>query len=65
MSNLRRTSVDAESGNEDGPRIGQGACVGDRWHDPLDPHPVPQRESRSREALDPNYIPEPRQVKNT
>ena len=59
------SGVDAETGDEDGPRVGQGAWVGNRWHDPLDPHPIPPRESRSREAFDPDYEPEPRQVMNT
>ena len=56
---------ESESGDEDGPRVGKGAWVGGRWQDPLDPHPFPQRESRSMEALDPDYEPEQRQVMNT
>ena len=59
------SDVDAESGDEDGPRVGQGAWVDGRWHDPLDPHTFPQRESRSMEALDPDYEQEQRQVMNT
>ena len=55
----------AESGDEGGPRVGQGAWVDGRWQDPLDPHPFPQREHRSMEALDPDYEPEQRQVMNT
>ena len=51
------SDVDAESGDEDGPRVGQGAWVDGRWVDPLDPHPVPQREKRSMEAFDLNYEP--------
>jgi hypothetical protein len=38
--------VGVESGDEQGPRIGQGAWVGNKWHDPIDPHPVPARERR-------------------
>ena len=59
------SEVDAQSGDEDGPRVGKGAWVGGRWQDPLDPHPFPQRESRSMEALDPDYEPEQCQVMNT
>jgi hypothetical protein len=49
----------AESGDKGGPRIGQGAWVRNRWHDPLDPHAFPPRESRSREEFDPDYEPNP------
>ena len=52
------SDVDAESGDDDGPRVGQGVWVNGRWQDPLDPDPVPQRERRSMEALDPDYKPE-------
>ena len=52
------SDVDAESGDQDGPRVGQGPWIDGRWHDPLDQHPVPQRESHSMEALDPDYEPE-------
>jgi len=62
---VQSATDESESGDEDGPRVGQGAWVGNRWHDPLDPHPVPPRESRSREAFDPDYEPEHRQVMNT
>ena len=51
--------------DDDGPRVGQGAWVNSRWQDPLDPDPVPQRERRSMEALDPDYEPEQHQVMNT
>jgi hypothetical protein len=44
--------VGAESGDEDSPRIGQEAWVGNKWHDPLGPHPFALRESRSREEFD-------------
>ena len=57
------SDVDAESGDEDGPRVGQGAWVDGRWQDPLDP--FPQIESRSQDALDPDYEPKQRQVMNT
>ena len=56
---------ESESGDKDGPRIGKGAWAGGRWQDPLDPHPFPQRESRSMEVLDPDYEPEQHQVMNT
>ena len=59
------SDVDVESWDEDGSRVGKGAWVDGRWHNPLDLHPVPQRESRSREALGPDYAPKRRQVMNT
>jgi len=55
---VQSATDESESGDEDGPRVGKGAWVGGRWQDPLDPHPFPQRESRSMEALDPDYEPE-------
>jgi hypothetical protein len=39
-------NVGVESGDDQGPRIGQGASVGNKWHDPIDPHPIPAREIR-------------------
>ena len=30
-------------------------ALGKEWVDPVDPHPVTQRERRSEEALDPDY----------
>ena len=36
-------------------------ALGKEWVDPVDPHPVTQRERRSEEALDPDYNPEQRQ----
>jgi hypothetical protein len=57
--------VDVESGDKQGPRIGQGAWVGNKWHDPIDPHPIPARERRLGEAFDPDYEPEACQVMNT
>ena len=59
------SDVDAESGDEDGPRVGQGAWVDGRWQDPLDPHTFSHRKSRSQDALDPDYEPEQCQVMNT
>ena len=56
---------ESESGDEDGPRVGQGAWVDGKWQDPLDPHTFSQRESRSQDALDPDYEPEQHQVMNT
>jgi hypothetical protein len=35
------------------------------WLDPADPHPVPQRERRSEEAIDPDYELEQRQEAQT
>ena len=46
---------ESESGDEDGPSIRKGSWKDGRWQDPLDPHPFPQRESRSQDALDPDY----------
>ena len=62
---VQSATDESESGDEGGPRVGQGAWVDGRWQDPLDPHPFPQRESRSQDALDPDYEPEQRQVMNT
>ena len=31
---------------------------GNEWEEPADPHPVPQRERRSKEAIDLDYEPE-------
>ena len=61
---VQSATDESESRDEDGPRVGKGAWVGGRWQDPLDPHPFPQRESRSMEALDPDYEPEQCQVMN-
>jgi hypothetical protein len=57
--------VGVKSGDEQGPRIGQGAWVGNKWHDPIDPHPVSARERWPKEAFDPDYEPEARQVMDT
>jgi hypothetical protein len=62
---MESDDVSVESGDEQGHRIGQGAWVGNNWHDPIDPHPVSARERRSGEAFDPDYEPEARQVMNT
>ena len=55
---VQSATDESESGDEGGPRVGQGAWVDGRWQDPLDPHLFPQRERRSMEALDPDYEPE-------
>jgi hypothetical protein len=57
--------VGVEFGDEHSPRIGQGAWVGNKWHDLIDPHTVSARERRSGEAFYPDYEPEARQVMNT
>jgi len=62
---VQSASDESESGDEDGPRIGKGAWKDGRWQDPLDPHPFPQRDCRSMEALDPDYEPEQHQVMKT
>ena len=62
---VQSATDESESGDEDGPRIGKGAWKDGRWQDPLDPHPFPQRDRRSMEALDPDYEPEQCQVMNT
>jgi len=62
---VQSATDESESGDEDGPRVGQGAWVDGRWQDPLDPHTFSQRERRSQDALDPDYKPEQRQVMNT
>ena len=56
---------ESESGDEDGPRVGQGAWVDGRWQDPLDPHTFSHRKSRSQDALDLDYEPKQCQVMNT
>ena len=60
---VQSATDESESGDDDGPRIGQGAWVNGRWEDPLDPHPAPQRERCSMEALDPDYEPEQQVMK--
>ena len=62
---VQSATDESESGDEDGPRIGKGAWKDGRWQDPLDPHPFPQRDRCSMEALDPDYEPEQRQVMKT
>ena len=52
-----------ESGDDEGPQIGRGAYVGGVWQDPLDPHPFPERERRSRSEFDPDYVPSPIRAK--
>ena len=59
------SDVGVQSGDEDGRWIGQGAWVGKEWHDPIDPHPFPQRERRSREDFDLDYQPNLSQVMTT
>ena len=60
---VQSATDESESGDESGPRVGQGAWVDGRWQDPFDP--FPQIESRSQDALDPDYEPKQRQVMNT
>ena len=60
---VQSVTDESESGDDDGPRVGQGAWVDGRWQDPLDPHPFLQREHRSMEALDPDYEPEQQVMK--
>jgi hypothetical protein len=57
--------IGVESGDDQGPQVGQGAWVGGQWHDPIDPHMFPPRESRSRLEFDPDYVPKPSQVMTT
>ena len=52
-----------EYGDDEGPQIGRGAYVDRVWQEPLDPHPFPQRETRSRSEFDPDYVPNPIWVK--
>ena len=60
---VQSATDESESGDDDGPRVGQGAWVDGRWQDSLDPHPFLQREHRSMEALDPDYEPEQQVMK--
>ena len=56
---------DEQSGDKQGRVEGLGAWQGNEWLDPADPHPVPQRERRSEETMDPDYEPEQRQEAQT
>ena len=49
---------DEQSGDDQGRVEGPGCWQENEWLDPADPHPVPQRERRSEEAIDPDYKPE-------
>ena len=60
---VQSATGESESGDESGPRVGQGAWVDGKWQDPLDP--FPQIESRSQDALDLDYEPKQCQVMNT
>ena len=62
---VQSATDESESGDDDGPRIGKGAWKDGRWQDPFDPHPFPQRDRHSMEALDPDYELEQRQVMKT
>jgi hypothetical protein len=57
--------VGVESGDDEGPRVGQVAWIGGQWHVPIDPHPFPPRESRSRSDIDLDYFPNQSQVMTT
>jgi hypothetical protein len=57
--------VGVESRDDEGPQVGQGAWVGGQWHDLIDPHPLPHRESRSKLEFDPEYVANPSQVMTT
>ena len=61
---VQSATDESESGDDNGPMVGQGAWVNGRWVDLLDSHPVPQRERLSMDALDPDYEPEQCQVMN-
>jgi len=56
---------DEQSGDDQGRVEGPGGWQGNEWLDPADPHPVPQRERRSEETMDPDYEPEQRQEART
>ena len=49
---------DEQSRDDQGRVEGPGGWQGNEWLDPADPHPVPQRERRSKEAIDLDYEPE-------
>ena len=40
MERNNEDNIGVKSRDEDGPRIGQGALVGNKWHDLLGPHPA-------------------------
>jgi hypothetical protein len=57
--------VGVESGDDEDPKVGQGAWVGGQWHNLIDPHLFPPRESCSRSEFDPDYVANPSQVMTT
>ena len=61
----RNKHSDEQSGDKQGHVEEPGAWQGNEWLDPADPHPVPQRERRSEETMDPDYEPEQRQEAQT
>jgi hypothetical protein len=54
--------VGVESRDDEGPQVGQKAWVVGQWHDPIDPHPFPPRESHSRLEFDLDYVSNPSQI---
>ena len=57
----RNEHPDEQSRDKQGHVEAPGAWQGNEWLEPADPHPVPQRERHSEEAIDPDYKPEQRQ----
>ena len=54
-----------QSRDDQGHVEGPGGWQENEWQEPADPHPVPQRERRSEETMDPDYEPEQRQEAQT
>ena len=52
-----------ESGDDKGPKVGQGAYVAGLWLDALDPHPIAPRQKSSLLDFDPDYVPSPARVR--
>ena len=52
-----------EHGDDEGPRVGQGAYVAGVWCDAIDPHPFGPRQSCSLSDIDPDYVPSPIRIR--
>ena len=52
-----------EHGDDEGPRVGQGAYVAGVWCDAIDPHLFGPRQRCSLSDIDPDYVPSPIRVR--
>jgi hypothetical protein len=62
QSGYDEADVGIQSGDDEGPQIGEGAWVEGVWHDPIDPHPFAPRESHLRLEFHLDYNLNPIQV---